>query len=70
MDSLQFGLQLRLGNVLETLSNDDLSFDFGQRTAGVMQVVRKFASAEVRLPFSNIAGHGNGSPTNLVGEPI
>lgn len=70
MNSLQFPLQLRLGNVLEALSNDDLGFDFGQGTAGMMQVVTKFTSAEVRLPFGNIAGHRNGSSANLVSEPI
>ncbi|HEV2114557.1 MAG TPA: hypothetical protein VGR48_00930 [Terriglobales bacterium] len=67
LDSLQFRLLLRFGNVPETLGDDDLSFDFSQRAARMMQVVTKFASAEVRLSFSNIAGHRNGSPANLVG---
>ncbi len=67
MDSLQFGVQLRLGNVVETLPNDDLRFDFSHRTAGMMQVMTKFVSAEVRLPLSNVAGHRDGSSANLVG---
>ena len=67
MDSLQFGVQLRLGNVVETLRNDDLRFDFGQRASGMMQIMTKLSPAEVCLSFRNIAGHGDGGPTNLVG---
>lgn len=70
MDSLQFGVQLSLGDLVKTLRDDDLRFDFSQRTAGIMQIMTKFAPAEVCLPLRDIAGNRNGSPTYLVGQAV
>src|SRR5260370_42373422 len=45
----------RFAQIVEVTCNQQLSFDFNQRTSGMAQKILKFQFGEARLPLCNIA---------------
>ena len=61
---------LRFRQVIPSLRNQYLSFEFGQRSTRVAKKVTKLTTTEVCLPFSNVARDRDSSPTHLIRQTV
>jgi len=53
----------------QSLAQDHLRFEFGQRTHGVRNELEKFPSTLSGLPLSDVGRHRNGGPPHLRHQP-
>ena len=61
---------LRFSKIISSLCNDNLSFELCQGSTSVSKKVTKLTTAEVCLPFRNIARDRDRGATHLIGQAI
>lgn len=64
------GLHLSVTYVAETAGNEQMSFEFHQRTGGDREMPEVVAQVLAAVSFGDVGRHGNGGPPHLLDESV